>query len=227
MRSGSFFKPNMPALWRSHRGPESPGASSRSGSGTSPAPVERYCAPHAPPFKALLVLDRAPLRPGNLDDFSDDVRVEDLPTDAPALSQPASHPRLARHVQGLLSAEGLPCPAGEGQGRRAVQRGPGGAGAGAAAGGGRGQLAGHLAKGRAQVDAGLRGIRDNDPQPERSPRICPALNEVSRYRQLLRKERGPRWRVDGGGGTLEVLTPPDCWGRWYSLFSFHMEVTLA
>ena len=73
----------------------------------------------------------------------------------------------------------------------------------------------------------MRGIRDNDPQPERSPRICPALNEVSRYRQLLRKERGPRWRVDGGGGTLEVLTPPDCWGRWYSLFSFHMEVTLA
>lgn len=178
MRSGGFSKPNMPALWRSHRGPGSPGASSRSGSGTCPAPVERYCATHAPPFKALLVLDRAPRRPGNLDDLSDDVRVEDLPTDAPALSQPATHPRLARHVQGLLSAEGLPCPAGEDQGRRAVQRGAGGAGAAAAAGGGRGQLSRHLVKARAQVDSGLWGIGDNDPQAEHSPSVCPALNDV-------------------------------------------------
>ena len=36
---------------------------------------------------------------------------------------------------------------------------------------------------------------DNDPQPERSPRLCRVLNEVSRYRQLLREERGPRCRV--------------------------------
>lgn len=190
--------------------------------------VEKYCARHAPPFKELLVLDGAFRRPGNLDDLSDDVPVEDLPTDAAALSQLAIHPGPDRHVQGLLSAEGLPLPAGEGWGHRAVLRGAGGAGAGAAAGGGRGQLTGHLAKAGARVDSGLRGIRDNDPQPERSPRVCRVLNEVSRYRQLLREERGLICRVGGEGrGALEVLRPPDCWGWGYSLSNFHKEVTLA
>ena len=116
--------------------------------------VEKYCARHAPPFKELLVLDGALRRPGNLDDLSDDVPVEDLPTDAPALSQLDIHPGPDRHFQSLLSAEGLPLPAGEGWGRRAVQGGAGGAGA--VAGRGRVQLDGHLAKARAHLDAGLR-----------------------------------------------------------------------
>lgn len=43
-----FSKPNLPALWHSHRVPGSPGASSRSGSGAS-APQWRSTAPGTRP----------------------------------------------------------------------------------------------------------------------------------------------------------------------------------
>ncbi|XP_037371544.1 tigger transposable element-derived protein 1-like [Talpa occidentalis] len=84
-------KPTLPVLWRSHR-------RARVTTGLfqewfvhffCPA-VERYCVRHGLPFQALLLLARAPCRPGNLDDLSDHVRVEYLPPGGAGLLQPMS-----------------------------------------------------------------------------------------------------------------------------------------
>ncbi|XP_039736316.1 tigger transposable element-derived protein 1-like [Pteropus medius] len=85
-----FSKPSLPVLWRSHK---------KAWVTTSlfqewfvhfcPA-VERYCAQHGLPHRALLILDGAPGHPGNLDDLSDRMRVEHLPKNSTALLQPTN-----------------------------------------------------------------------------------------------------------------------------------------
>ncbi|XP_059762010.1 tigger transposable element-derived protein 1-like isoform X3 [Balaenoptera ricei] len=287
-----FSKPNLPVLWRSHR---------KAWVTVSlfqewfvhffcPA-VERYCARHGLPYKALLVLDSTPGRPGNLDDLSDHVRVEYLPKDTTALIQPMTQDVVAtfkacylRRVFRLLAARA------GGAGERSVapdfwrdysildavhnisesweevppatlNRGwrklwpeclqhdasprPGealpqiqrdvvalahGLGFGEVAEADVAELlqsqgadlsneelvgleqeraageegedswtasrqltARHLAKALAHFDAGLQIVRDDDPNLERSLRVCRGVNNViSCYRELFKEKRGPK-----------------------------------
>nr|XP_058901570.1 tigger transposable element-derived protein 1-like [Kogia breviceps] len=260
-----FPKPDLPVLWRSHR---------RAWVTVSlfqewfvhffcPA-VERYCARHGLPYKALLVLDSTPGRPGNLDDLSDHVRVEYLPKDTTALIQPMTQDVVAtfkacylRRVFCLLAARA------GGAGERSAApdfwrdysildavhnisesweevppatsggtswRWRTGLGFGEVAEAGVAELlqsqsadlsneelvgleqeradgeegedsstasrqltARHLAKALAHFDAGLQVVRDNDPNLERSLRVCRGVgNVISCYRELFKEKRGPR-----------------------------------
>ncbi|XP_049558737.1 tigger transposable element-derived protein 1-like [Orcinus orca] len=287
-----FSKPNLPVLWRSHR---------KAWVTVSlfqewfvhffcPA-VERYCARHGLPYKALLVLDSTPGRPGNLDDLSDHVRVEYLPKDTTALIQPMTQDVVAtfkacylQRVFRLLAAraggagersaasdfwrdysildavhnifeswEEVP-PATLNQGwrklwpeclqhdasprpgealpqiRRDVVALAHGLGFGEVAEADVAELlpsqgadlsneelvgleqelaageegedsstasrqltARYLAKALAHFDAGLQIVRDNDPNLERSLRVCRGVNNViSYYRELFKEKRGPK-----------------------------------
>ncbi|XP_039735413.1 tigger transposable element-derived protein 1-like [Pteropus medius] len=52
---------------------------------------------------------------------------------------------------------------------------------------------GHLSKALAHFDAGLQIVSDNDPNLERSLRVCQGINNiVNCYRELLREKRGPK-----------------------------------
>eukprot|EP00069_Balaena_mysticetus_P011738 bmy_21426T0 len=51
----------------------------------------------------------------------------------------------------------------------------------------------HLAKALAHFDAGLQIVRDDDPNLERSLRVCRGVNNViSCYRELFKEKRGPK-----------------------------------
>ncbi|XP_057575700.1 tigger transposable element-derived protein 1-like [Hippopotamus amphibius kiboko] len=288
---GGFSKPNLPVLWRSHRKARVTVSLFQEWFVHFFCPaVERYCAGHGLPYKALLVLDRAPGRPGNLDDLSDHVRVEYLPKDTTTLIQPMTQDVVAtfkacylRRVFCLLAAraggageqsaaldfwrdysildavyniseswEEVPSATLNGgwrklwpeclqhdacgphveslpQIRREVvslahrlgfrevaevdvvellqsqgadlsneelvgleqQRAAGAEGEDSST-VYRQLTARHLAEALAHFDAGLQIVRDNDPNLERSLRVCRGVNSViSCYRELFKEKRGP------------------------------------
>uniref|UniRef100_A0A7N4P5J7 HTH CENPB-type domain-containing protein n=1 Tax=Sarcophilus harrisii TaxID=9305 RepID=A0A7N4P5J7_SARHA len=91
-----FSKPNLPVIWRSHKKAWVTMSLFQEWFVHFFCPaVEKYCAQNNLPNKALLILDSAPGHPGNLDDLSDNVRVEYLPKNTTSLIQPMNQGVIA------------------------------------------------------------------------------------------------------------------------------------
>ncbi|XP_051868769.1 tigger transposable element-derived protein 1-like [Pristis pectinata] len=84
-----YAKPNLPVIWRSNRKAWMTVTIFQDWFINYFCPaVEKYCAKHHICNKALLILDNAPCHPLNLNDLSNNVRVEYLATDTASLLQP-------------------------------------------------------------------------------------------------------------------------------------------
>nr|XP_020827544.1 tigger transposable element-derived protein 1-like isoform X2 [Phascolarctos cinereus]XP_020827545.1 tigger transposable element-derived protein 1-like isoform X2 [Phascolarctos cinereus]XP_020827546.1 tigger transposable element-derived protein 1-like isoform X2 [Phascolarctos cinereus]XP_020827547.1 tigger transposable element-derived protein 1-like isoform X2 [Phascolarctos cinereus] len=91
-----FSKPNLPVIWRTHKKAWVTMSLFQEWFVHFFCPaIEKYCTQNNLPNKALLILDSAPGHPGNLDDLSDNVRVEYLPKNTTALIQPMNQGVIA------------------------------------------------------------------------------------------------------------------------------------
>ncbi|XP_062888939.1 tigger transposable element-derived protein 1-like [Mobula hypostoma] len=84
-----YAKPHLPVIWHSNRKAWMTTTIVHDWFTNYFCPdVERYCAKHNISNKALLILDNSPSHPLNLNDLSNNVRVEYLPKETSTLIQP-------------------------------------------------------------------------------------------------------------------------------------------